>query len=113
MSVARVMDVRYGRRDLSEEGPRLALAESVAVHDVVEKLAAGAVLEDHEDLLLVLQHLEQLADVLVGEHLHRGDLEADAGQVLAELLLVHDLDRHLLPRRQVGGKFDLKIKNSF
>ena len=57
MGVAHFVDVGHGCDDLTEEGPRLGLAKSVAVNDVVEQLAAGAVLEYHEDLCLGLNHL--------------------------------------------------------
>ena len=46
VSVPSLVDVGDPRHDLSEELPTLGLAESVPVHNVVEQLSAGTVLQD-------------------------------------------------------------------
>ncbi len=45
--------------------------------------------------MFIVCYLKKLADVLMPQHFHGADLEPDPGQVLAQLPLVHDLDRHL------------------
>jgi len=104
--VAVLVQVRHGRHDLPEEHPGLHFAEATLLDDVIEQLAARAVLHDDVTVRLGFDHLVQLADVGVREVLERGDLELDARQVLAQLRLVHDLDGHLLAGQRVRGQFD-------
>ena len=41
------------------------------------------------------------------QDLHGSNFEPDSRQIFAELLLVHDLDGHLLSGQEVGGELDL------
>jgi hypothetical protein len=95
-----VLDARY---DLLEEATRLVLEQPPVRHDVLEELPARHVLHDHEDVRRCLDHLIQLDDVWVPEQLQDLDLAPDLlvhPQVL-DLLPVHDLHRHLMPRQLV------------
>lgn len=57
VGVAFLEDVGHGGDYLPEEAPGLRLAQPVPVHDVVEQLAAGAILRHHENSV-VLNYLQ-------------------------------------------------------
>lgn len=81
----------------------------LALDDVVEELAALHVLHDEEELLGGLDDFVELDDVGVADELQDVDLPRDALHVrhVHDLLLLQDLDRHLLARGDVRRRLHL------
>mmetsp|Transcript_18577 Transcript_18577/g.59407 ORF Transcript_18577/g.59407 Transcript_18577/m.59407 type:complete len:374 (-) Transcript_18577:68-1189(-) len=94
---------------LAKVGARGGLVEPAGGDDLVEELAAGDELEDDEDAGARGEHLDQVDDVPLLDHLHHSNLLFDllAHRLLRHLLLVENLDRHLLSGLSVDCKFDL------
>ena len=57
--------------------------------------------------IIFFTRLQELANILMHEDFHGRDLESYPREVLPQLLLVHDLDRHFLARDRVRCQFDL------
>lgn len=88
------------------------LVEAGVGHNLVKQLPAGNELQDDEDLCAGGEHLVQLDDVLVLDHLHDRDLLLDLRThvLLLNLLLVKDLDGDLLACLCIDSKLDLQLK---
>ena len=65
---------------------------------------ANSLFKDHEVMALVFDCVVQGNDVLVAGHPHHFDLVFDGKPMLGHLLLVDDLDGHLLECFQVFGE---------
>eukprot|EP00760_Papus_ankaliazontas_P023561 PhM_4_TR2067/c4_g1_i1/m.99921 len=95
---ALLVAVVRAEHELLEELPRRGLVEPLRGDNAVEELAAGDELKHKVDVVGRLQHLPELDDVLVLQHLHDGDLALQLllHVLLGELGLVHDLDGPLV-----------------
>jgi len=58
MCVTLFVNVGDCRNDLPEKRPWFGLAQSVAIDNVVEQLAPGTILQDHEDLSVSFNDLK-------------------------------------------------------
>ncbi|CAM0910337.1 unnamed protein product [Alopecurus aequalis] len=98
--VVHPLRVAEGHRghELLEDAARLAFFHAAVNRDVAVERAATDVLHDDEDARLAGHDLVELHDVGVAQAAHDGDLALDLVDraELDELLLVHDLDCHLL-----------------
>ena len=91
-----------GGDDLPEESSCFFRCQATFLDEVVEQFPSTDVLQDQVQVLSVLVHVVQRQHVLVLDQLHDGDLPLHLLQHrLAELLLVDDLDGHLLPQHAV------------
>lgn len=104
MNDALLVQVLYGRDDLSELGASLLLLHAAVRDQVVEDLAARRVLHHQVESLLCLYDLEELHDVRVVQALHDLDLAEELLQrALVQLRLVDDLDGDLFADELVLG----------
>lgn len=102
-----LMQILYGRDDLTKFSARLLLFHATVRNQVVEDLAARRVLHDQIERLLGLYDLEELDDVRMVQTLHDLDLAEEFLQrALVQLRLVDDLDGDLFTDELVFGQLD-------
>lgn len=92
------MDVLDAADELEIELTGLFLRQSSVTHDVVEELAAVAVLHDHVQFFFCLDDLVQLNHVRVTDLLEDFDLASNAFDIflVVDLVLLENLDGDLL-----------------
>ena len=96
-----------GGDDLPKESSCFFGGQATFLDEVVEQFPSADVLQDQVQVFSVLVHVVQRQHVLVLDQLHDGDLPLHLLQHgLAQLLLVDDLDGHLLPQHAVCSKLD-------
>ena len=101
MTVTEVQGGNY----LSKKSSCFFWCEASLLHEVIKQLATADMLQDQVEVLPVLVDIVQGQDVLVLDQLHDGYLPLHFLEYgLAQLLLVDDLDGHLLPYHAVSAK---------
>lgn len=96
-----------GGDDLAKESSGFLRSQPSFLDEVVKQFTSTHVLQHEIQVFPVLVHVVKTQDILVLYQLHDGNLPLDLLQHrLAELLLVDDLDGHLLPQHTMGPQLD-------
>lgn len=109
MADARLVDVLDATDKFKVELAGLFLGQSGVSHDVVEELAAVAVLHNHVEFLFGLDDFVQLNDIGVADLLENFDLASDALNVflVVDLVLLENFDGDLFASEGVLTELDL------
>ena len=96
-----------GGDDLPKEPPRLLRSKPSFLHEVVKEFSARHVFQHQVQIFAVFIHVVQTQHILVFDQLHDRNFPLHfLEHRLTELLLVDDLDGHLLPKNAVGPQLD-------